>query len=408
MPATPAPFDDSALASEMTRRCASLDSARSARARLTIDLAGIAHNARVLRELSGRAQLMAVLKGDGYGLGGVPIARALSSAGVRAFAVDSVAEGLELRHAGVAGKILIIDGDLPENCGAALEAQLTPGVSNRELLGAYDAAARRLGQRCPVWLAMNVGFNRSGCDAASPEELLEAAQQARHLDVEATYAQMSCAHEAGGESEAQLELYRSATRAVYRILGPQVRTSILASHGIVRFADVMVCDWVRAGILLYGEHTFGAAPLLDARLRQVLSRFRDVVSLRARVSQLLPISRAACLGYGTAHRIHPGQRIATVALGYGYGYPVQGRELQAIVRGRRVPLVGAIGMDALQIDVSSLPSVGPLDWVTLIGRDGDERIEVSEVASRASLSVYALLRQLRCHREYVMGHETSR
>jgi alanine racemase len=369
---------------------------------MEVDLSKVRRNYLRIRALDPAARVMAVLKGDAYGLGAGPIARALSTEGVHAFAVDSVAEAVELREAGVREQILVID-DVADNAVPAVQHQLTPAIANVELLRAYEAAAKRLGRRVAVWLVVNVGFNRCGERTADGRRrLFERARLAENLDVQAVSAHLSYSHGDVAISTSQMADYDAAVRLARDVLEHPVQTSLLATHGIVRWSGAFRTDWIRPGLLLYGEHTFEER-MLDAEVRARLEPFESVLTLRARISQLISVDTDQPVGYGSRYRARAGQRLATLTLGYGHGYgsPTSDHGLEAIVHGRRVPLIGAAGMDALQVDVTDVPDVRLWDWATLIGRQDQCSISVSDVARRAGTPIYQAIRQLRCSRTYV-------
>src|SRR5687768_11132403 len=116
-----------------------LTRAQAARAVLEVDLAALRHNIKLIQRIAGGAKVIAVVKGDAYGLGATVVARTLQSCDVPAFAVDNVAEGIELRCAGIEKPILIIDGDVPDNAELAITHDLMPGIADEPLLNAYDS-----------------------------------------------------------------------------------------------------------------------------------------------------------------------------------------------------------------------------------------------------------------------------
>src|SRR5207249_1409376 len=101
--------------------------ATAARMRLEVDLSGIRHNAALILRISRGAKMMAVVKGNAYGLGASVVAGVLSTGGAHALAVDNVAEGIELRRDAISLPILVIDGDVPENASLAVRHKLMPG-----------------------------------------------------------------------------------------------------------------------------------------------------------------------------------------------------------------------------------------------------------------------------------------
>lgn len=377
--------------------------AQGVRALLEIDLAAIRHNVDLIAQWSGGAKVMAVLKRDAYGLGARPIAHDLEKRErVQAFAVDNVAEGIDLRESGIEKPIFVIDGDIPDNAALAVRYNLIPGIAQERQLLAYQRAAAAAGlEQFPVWLVANVGFNRSGyrpgTDAFS--HFLLRASACANLEVQAVYCHLTNSNGDSGISRAQIEEFRLAAEQAKAVFGPQLQTSVFASHGLMRWSEEMPSDWVRPGVLIYGEHAF-----LDDRIepetRARIDRLRPAVSMRARIIHLLDFDRVEGVGYGQHTKTKPGQRIATLSVGFGSGYPIRTGRVEAIANGCRVPVFGDVGMDAMQIDVTGVPHVKLYDWVTLIGTDGGEHVSVLELARRSEMSPYQLLSRLSMHRTY--------
>jgi len=375
--------------------------AAAARALLEIDLTAVRHNLSFVRRFAHGAKVMAVVKGDAYGLGALVISRLLEAEGVEAFAVDSIAEAVCLRAGGIGRPILIIDGDVPDNIPLAIAHQLMPGIAQEELLLAYEDFAAREGVRHPVWLVANVGFNRSGHrDLEGFTRFALRASECLHLDVRGVYAHLSNSNREAEVTLSQIDGFRRAADRAQEIFGAGLETSLFASHGLLRWSGMFRTDWLRPGLILYGEHAF-VEELIEPQLAEALQDLRPAVSLRARVTQVLDFDAEEGVGYGLAYKTRAGQRLATVSLGYGGGYPYGARPLEALVKGARAPLAGAVGMDALQLDVTGIPDVGLYDWVTLAGAEGDERISIRELARAAAMTPYELLRQLRAQRRYV-------
>jgi alanine racemase len=375
--------------------------AHAARAVLEVDLAALRHNVNLIERIADAAKVTAVVKGDAYGLGATVVAPALQSWGVPAFAVDNVAEGIELRNAGIEKPVLIIDGDVPDNAPLAVTHELMPGIAHEHLLDAYEAAAASKSRKHPVWLVANVGFNRSGYRSLDAfESFVRKARECRHLDVKCLYAHLTNSNSDTEITRAQIEEFEILSRLARQVLGQEVEISLFASHGTLRWAQSFRTDWVRPGLLLYGEHNF-TDERLDRSVADLLKQFQPVVSLKARIIQLLDFSSAEGVGYGQHHKTKANQQLATVALGFGGGYPSPPRNAYALVNGHRATAFGDIGMDALQLDVTGVPNVSLYDWATLIGSSGAERFTVSELARAAQISPYELLRKLRCYRSYI-------
>jgi len=383
-----------------------IEQARASRALLEVDLDAIVHNLQVLSQLAYGAKIMAVLKSNAYGLGACVLARLLQSFGVQAFAVDNIAEGIELRASGITEPILIIDGGLPDNTLLAVAHNLMPGIPHEDLLLAYDRAAEGLEDKYPIWLVANVGFNRSGYrNIERFTEFVLKARECQNLEVKAVYAHLTNSNGDINTNLAQIDDFKQIIKISRKLLGSDIETSLFASHGLVRWAKLLSTDWVRPGLLLYGEHAFDE-DLIKPETKEVIRKLRPAIRLRAKIINLLNFSCSEAVGYGQKHMINPGQSLATVSTGFGSGYPFRSPKLHALVHGQKVPLFGEVGMDALQVNVTNVPDLKLYDWITLIGADGDERISVHSLALDAETTPYQLLSGLYFTHSYINSGST--
>ena len=377
--------------------------ARAARAYLEVDLDAIENNVSQIRAISGGAKVMAVVKGDAYGMGVEKIAPLLEESDIDAFAVDNVAEALQLRSMGIERDILVLDGDTPDLAPVAIRNRLIPGIATEELLNAYNSCAKATGGPTPVWLYYNCGFNRSGYrDMQKFVELVEHARRCSHIDITGVYSHLSQSFGSSTASEQQISEYFVAVEAAQSVLGREVETSLFATHGIIRWADAYPTDWVRPGVLLYGEELF-IDELLEPASAKKMQRFRPAATLKARVIHQLSFDTEETVGYGPDHLTYPGLRLATLAIGYGGGYPAGAHTADVLIAGTRCPLFGAVGMDYLQVDITALGNVEIYGWATLLGRDGTQSIRAKELASASGLSPYSLLRGFKTEIIYIHG-----
>ncbi|HEY8414780.1 MAG TPA: alanine racemase, partial [Thermaerobacter sp.] len=133
-----------------------------------IDLDAIAHNLRQLQQVAAPAQLMAVVKADGYGHGAVMVARTALAHGARRLAVAMVEEGVHLRQSAIACPVLVLGWTPPEQYGLALRYDLELTVSSEAEARALAEAARREGRRAKIHLKIDTGMSRLGLRAADP------------------------------------------------------------------------------------------------------------------------------------------------------------------------------------------------------------------------------------------------
>jgi alanine racemase len=160
----------------------------------------------------------------------------------------------------------------------------------------------------------------------------------------------------------------------------------------------MALEAVRTGLSLYG---YRPAPWCGAA-----SEITPVLSLRSRVARVLDVARGTTVGYGRTWAASRPSRIALVMCGYADGYRRGfGNHAHVLVRGRRVPVVGRVAMDMCMVDATALPETRVGDVVTLLGKDGAERVDADELAGLADTISWEILAGItaRVPRLYLRG-----
>ncbi|MCU1454491.1 MAG: alanine racemase [Acidimicrobiales bacterium] len=352
-----------------------------------VDLDAVAHNVRVMAAIAAPSRLCAVVKADGYGHGAVSVAQTVIAAGVDLLAVALVAEGAELRDAGIDAPVLVLSQASPDELDQLVAHDLEATVDTSAGATALAAAAARAGRhRRPVrvHLKVDTGMHRVG---AQPDEVGAVAKElsdAPGLVLASVWTHCAVADEPGNPfTDRQLDRYEAvlADLAAADITPPlrhAANSATTLDHPRGRY------DLVRCGIVLYG---LAPSPALADR-----ADLRPALSLVARVSHVKRLAAGERLSYGRRYACPQDTTIATVPVGYADGVP---RRLAAmggavLVGGRRRPIAGTVTMDQLMVDCGDDPvAVG--DEVVLIGAQGDQRISADEWADRLDTISYEIV-----------------
>ena len=359
-----------------------------------IDLAALRRNvARVRAVVGPKVAIYGVVKADAYGHGAVAVAGVLAPL-VDALAVSLVEEGLELRGAGITCPILVLAAYYGHTHSEVLEEGLTPVIYDVGELQRFGSAPRRRRpkhgqaeaaggqQRWPVHAKINTGMNRLGIQPEALPAFLEMAARYPHLELTGL-----CTHFASADMKRP-----GATRE--QIARFEHCLSVAAAHGVVpdvvhaansaaavRFPEARYRA-IRPGLALYGA--MPSAVVARPELEPVLS-------LRTKIMALHDVVAGQGVSYGGLWRPARKARVATLPIGYADGYPRHISRAEVIIRGRRAPVVGAVCMDMMMIDVSRIPGASVGDPVTLIGRDGGALITIDHVARWADTASYEIL-----------------
>jgi alanine racemase len=350
-----------------------------------------------------RRMILAVVKSNAYGLGAVPISKALQRAGTEWFGVTCANEGIELRESGIRKRILVLTGFWPGEEKRLLENYLTPTVTRVDDLRHLERAAKSfLGKassrksahgtssygnlfaakpsRVRFHLKINTGMNRLGISPSEVEAFARALVECPHLDLEGTFTHFASAEDfIGGQTVTQEELFRSCLDRL-RALGVEPGIVHLANSGAICARPETWADMVRPGAILYGYHQRFDPPEKRSEVMAEMP-LEPCLSLRARIISLRDVPPGEAVGYSARFITERQSKIAVINAGYADGV-VRARTNRgcALVRERRVPLVGTISMDLTTLDVTDVPGVALGDVVTIYGKDGKSAIEVSDVA----------------------------
>jgi alanine racemase len=354
------------------------------RARLTIDLDALAHNRAVVAAEAAGAEVAAVVKSDGYGLGAGPISRRLHAEGTRSFFVARIAEGEALRAELGAREaaIYVLDGLLPGTAERLTAGRLTPVISTLPQAHAALALATAHG-RYEAALQVDTGMNRQGLTLEEARAFAAAPGGLRTLEVPLLVSHLGSATEPDeARNPQQLACFREI-----RTLFPESRASLAASAGAFLGPDYRY-DMIRAGIGLFGG---GPEERPDGRLKAVATLTAPILDIR----QLHPGDR---VGYGSGFAAERPMRVAVVAAGYADGViRAAGSWGYAWAAGGRRALL-AVNMDLLVIELGDAPaSTG--DPVELLGPNA----ALDDLASAAGTVAHEVLVRLsrRAERVYL-------
>jgi len=330
------------------------------------------------------AKVMAVVKANGYGHGLFTVARELEKSGVDALGVAYIEEALELRSAGVSTPILVFGGVLKDQLPLFINNDVDITASSVSKIEQIDAAAKLLGKRARVHLKIDTGLERIGVHYYSSRTLFDAALRASCCDVVGVYSHfadvnpsdLSLAREQLRRFEEAVEYYER------RALQPFFRH--IANSGGVLMMPESHLDMVRPGLALYGVYPH---PEMSHRLK-----LRPVLALKSQVVFFKVVRKDAGVSYGHLWKAPHDTRVITVPIGYGDGYL---RSLSnkgfAIVRGKRHPVVGAVCMDQMMVNIGSDGEAYNGDEVVLIGSQGDAAITVEELAESIQTTPHEIL-----------------
>lgn len=345
------------------------------RAWIEVSAENLHHNVKVLKQaMPIGCELMAVVKCEAYGHGLRQVAEELKAAGVRAFAVATIEEGIKLREYGIQGEILVL---------GYTDVRRAPELKQHDLMQTlidfcYAKELDAQGADIKAHMKIDTGMHRLGI----PYGAFSDAEQVfamKHIKVCGMFTHLCCPDSRLPEDVAfTREQIGNFYQLVDRLKKDGIaipKLHIQSSYGLLNYPDLH-CDYVRMGIALYGV-------LSSAKEDTVLSLdLRPVLSLKSKVVLIKSVSKGSSIGYGRAFTAERDSRIAILPIGYGDGVPrgLSGMGASVKIGGHIVPIIGRICMDQLAVDITDAEDVAVGDMATLIDGKTPELLSAPSVA----------------------------
>jgi alanine racemase len=352
--------------------------------RCSIDLAALRWNLRQISQKIADTRILCMVKGNAYGHGAAPVARALADEGAYGFGVATFEEAIELREAGVRRPILVLAGTYPDQVGRFVEHQLTAAAHDVAALKSLEAAAQERGATVAVHVKIDTGMGRLGFPAAEIGSWLPELQKLKALKIEGVFSHFSQAESVQGDyTQKQLHMFRDVVaRLRSQLLAPPL--AHLANSAATITLSEAYFDMVRPGIMLYGAYP---SPEMRSQIE-----LRPVLSWKTRIMQLKKVPTGTSISYGQTFVTQRESLIATLPVGYADGYKrLLSNRGEVLIKGRRAPVTGRVCMDLTMVDVTDIANVQPEDEVVLLGRQAAAEITADEMAAWANTISYEIL-----------------
>lgn len=344
---------------------------------ISVSRSALRHNFGAVQALVGPSvTAIAVVKANAFGHGAGETARVFQDAGAGFFAVTTPDEALELREAGITGRILVFLPPLPGQIETLLQADCDLTVCDGANITAIADTARQTGITALVHLKVDTGMGRLG---VLPGEALAAAEQiagSPHLRFAGIYTHFARALE---KSDAAT---RTQFAAFQKVLAELKQAKIdpglrhcANSAVLVRFPEMRL-DAVRPGTILYGQYPSAAVPRT--------LKLQDTWRMQARIVSVREVPAGSAIGYGGEFRTHRASRLAVLPVGYADGFTVlpasaargwrgfknllRPAPVTVTVQGKRAPVVGRVAMQTCVVDVTDIPGVTSGDIATVPAR----------------------------------------
>ncbi len=358
-----------------------------------IDLAAIAYNVQQIKTLlSPQTTLMAVVKADAYGHGAVSVAKTATQAGAGAFAVATTPEGIELREAGIKEPILVLGAAYtPDEVKAISHWHLQPTVCTPQQALLFSETLSPLNQTLSVHLNIDTGMSRLGTSWEQAVEFIQLVQRLPYLKIAGIYSHFATA-DSPDQTLMRQQHQRFQTVIQNMGINPEHSQTQTASRPCLHISNsaatlmdpALHYDLVRVGLGIYGLYP---APHLSS-----IINLKPALQVKAKVTQIKTIEAGTGVSYNYQYIADKKIRIAVIGIGYADGVPRNlSNKMKVLVRGQLLPQIGAITMDQLMIDVTSMPDLQVGEVVTILGQEGEHCISADDWAAELKTISWEIL-----------------
>lgn len=352
-------------------------------AKMQIDLTALRHNCAVVSQIAPQSKIVAVIKANAYGHGAVEIAEALQGY-ITMLAVSSAEEAMLLRSHGIKTRILLLEGCFEDS------ELMCASQNNLEVVfhcAQQIAALGKMQLPNPIqaWLKVDTGMHRLGVSLEEATDCyLELIRNSNIAGNVVLMTHIASADEIGNtHTQEQIDLFRGLHHELENLTGKSIDTSIGNSATIMGW-KTGASDWIRPGIILFGLSPFDSPVDMVDQLIPVMTLKSEVIALRN-------IPEGGRVGYGSTWQAKKASIIATIAIGYGDGYPRNAKSgTPVIINGKRASIAGRVSMDMLSIDVTDVGEVNIGDEVILWGKE----LNANEVAEWADTIGHELITRM--------------
>ena len=350
-----------------------------ARVYAEVDLDALHYNMEQMRQkISPDTRIMGIIKADGYGHGAVSLGRELEPLDyVFGYGVATAEEAFILREAGLKKPVLVLGYTFPYACDELIEKEIRMTVFRYDTLEELASCAAKKGKKAKIHIKTDTGMNRIGIRPdESGLQFIKKALSYEWIEAEGIFTHFARSDEADKTSAKHQNdqmsqfIKRAETETGYRF--PLRHCS--NSAGILELQEANM-DMVRAGITLHGLWPSEEVSRDSISLHPLLS-------LKSRLVCVKEVEKGAQISYGGTYTAKKKMRVATVPVGYGDGYPrgLSGKGC-VLICGKRAPILGRVCMDQFMVSVEDIPEAAEGTEVTLIGKDGEERITMEELGA---------------------------
>ncbi|MCX6155438.1 MAG: alanine racemase [Candidatus Kapabacteria bacterium] len=344
-----------------------------------INKSNLNHNLEILRKMAPAAGVIGIVKANAYGHGMNECARILQDSGIEFLAVAYPEEGVELRNAGIQCPIIVL---VPAELSSAqlfIDYALQPSIGDFEICSTLEIIAKKAGKTIQAHLFLDTAMYRDGILPNQATALMNHASQFTSLNINGICTHFSTSDDPDESiTQEQIHLFNETIIDLSKNGFNFKYIHAANSAAAVRFKQSQF-NLIRPGLALYGYSPYSTIDL------------KPVLSLKSHVRTIYQVPEGSFIGYSKKFKTNRDSKIAVVPIGYGDGffYSQNGRA-ECLIRGNKLPIVGAICMDQCFVDITETETEIN-DEVVIIGQQSDQKISAKDIAERIGTIPYEVL-----------------
>lgn len=369
---------------------------------LDIDMDALIHNIRTLKDYLGKTRLLAVVKADAYGLGAVPVAKLYESLGVDYLGVVTLDEAIELRNAGIQSRILNMGPVFPDQADVIVNYSLEQMVYRESVVEAIAKVAVEQQKTTNVHVKVDTGMSRYGVRFDMAAKYIQKISIIPGIKIQGVFSHLAMS-DAKDKRFSLLQIERfETTRGDILNSGLKVPLWHMVNSGGTLDLPQAHYDMVRVGLMTYGYFP-------SEYVRRPFT-LKPAMHLRARVAAVRDIHQGDSVGYGRKFIAEKDEKIAVIPIGYADGYSRNLSKIAKVIyKGKWVPVIGGLCMDAAFLKITENPKIKTGDIVTLMGVDNGTDISPHFIADLSGTVSYEVLSTFgrRLPRVYIRNNRIS-
>ena len=351
--------------------------------KVIIDHNHLRHNYHLIKNLVNPSKVLCVLKANAYGHGCIEVSRTLANEGAEYMGVAYPEEGVELREAGIKIPILLFGVHLSENFEQLVQNDIDITLTDLQHIDPIKEICNRLNKKARVHIKFDTGMNRVGFRMDQLEVAVERVFSEPSIEVVGIYSHFSSSDDNDlNYTKKQLKHFSGIRSYIKDKYSHEILFHIANSGSIMQLNDSHL-DMVRPGAILYGYPPDPNFKLKDD-IREVMT-FVSKIALIKKVDSREPVS------YGRRFHTKKEIQIAIIPVGYADGYNRRFTNTgRVLIKGKCYPVIGAVCMDQIIIDIGNDSNLQVAEDVILLGRQGNECISNIELCKQIGTIPYEL------------------